>query len=46
MFKLENHEVGIRAVNFVTVGEYVYETLRRLINKTAENRTFIKSLDK
>ena len=46
MLKLENREVGIGAVKFVVVGEYIYEMHRKRINKTTENKTVIKSLDK
>lgn len=46
MVKLRNHEVGIRAVNFVIIGEYIYETLGKFMNETIENGTGIQSLDK
>lgn len=44
--KVKNHEVGIRALNCIIIGEYIYERLlETYLNKTTENRIIIKSLE-
>lgn len=42
MFKFKYHEVGIRVFNLIIKGEYIYETLRKLILKKLTQR--IRSL--
>lgn len=45
MLSLKNREIGIRDFHFIIIGEYIYETLRKLTNKITENGIIIKSLD-